>query len=166
MLRSTMTLELPPVGKSCEWEGCPSPATHTVAIQFPDRDDETWFLCYTHQDEMKTQVVRSRPRKPPPAEPAPASVPDPPASAGPRVLYRTAEDHVEVHESVRARTQRAGKGGWMVDTVGGDSYTRDLEAWGKVGRTKDRENNRYHERIEVWDGTTIEVVSRLRDHHP
>lgn len=56
--------------------------------------------------------------------------------------------------------------GWMVDTVGGDSYTRDLEAWGKVGRTKDRENNRYHERIEVWDGTTIEVVSRLRDHHP
>jgi hypothetical protein len=110
MLRPTMTLELPPIGKPCEWEGCASPATHTVAVGFPDRDDETWFLCYAHQDEIKTKVVRSRLPKPPVVEPASEVVADPPASAGPRMLVRTAEEHVEVHESVRARTQREGKG--------------------------------------------------------
>src|SRR5436309_579070 len=98
-----MTLGLPPVGKSCEWVDCASSATHIVAIEFPDRDGETWFLCYAHQDEMKFQVVLSRPRKPVPSEPPRAAAPnDPPASAGPRVLYRTAEDHVDLHESVRA----------------------------------------------------------------
>jgi hypothetical protein len=161
-----MTIELPPIVKSCDLEGCQSAATHTVAIQFPDRDDETWSLCFAHQGEIKRHVVLSRPVKPPPAEAAPTVVTDPPAFGGPRVLQRTASDHVDAHESVRARTQRAGKGGWMVDTVRGDSYTRDLQAWGKVGRTKDRENDQYHEWIEVWDGTRIEVLSRLSDHQP
>lgn len=58
-----------------------------------------------------------------------------------------------------------GKGGWILDTTGGDDYTRILEAWGKRELTKDSEKDLYREVIDLWDGTRIESTARLSDHH-
>lgn len=67
--------------------------------------------------------------------------------------------------SAGTNVKRSGKGGWALDTTGGDDYTRDLEAWGQRALTKDSENGLYREVIELWDGTRIESTARLSDHH-
>jgi hypothetical protein len=41
--------------------------------------------------------------------------------------------------SAGTNVKRSGKGGWALDTTGGDDYTRDLEAWGQRALTKDSE---------------------------
>ncbi len=69
------------------------------------------------------------------------------------------------HEKIRAKVQRSGKGGWILDTTSGDDYTFDLEAWGKRELTKDAEKDLYREGIELWDRTRIESTARLSDHH-
>ena len=70
-----------------------------------------------------------------------------------------------VHERLRLQQRRPGKGGWLLDTASGDSYTSDLGAWGKLEQTKDREHDRYREVIDLWDGTRIISTARLTDHH-
>lgn len=75
------------------------------------------------------------------------------------------QETLGLHEPVRARGKRLGKGGWIVDTRSGDDYTRALEGWGKRELTMDRENDRYRELIVLHDGTQIESTAALRDHH-
>jgi hypothetical protein len=53
----------------------------------------------------------------------------------------------------------------MVDIRTGDDYTRMLEGWGRRELTKDRRGDHYRELIELHDGTRIESVARLADHH-
>jgi hypothetical protein len=72
---------------------------------------------------------------------------------------------VTPHASLRIRAKTAGKSGWPVDTRTGNDYTRDLEAWGRLERTRDRGKDLYREVIELYDGTRITSTARLRDHH-
>lgn len=171
----------------CEWSGCDEIGTHKLEIHFPDLADETWLVCRDHEDELKLLVVRTRPKKPQPVD---APVPPPAvhcAGCGqllaehPNVAQRTpclscgslgrnialdVADSVTMHSSVGSKLERAGsrKGEWAVKTVGGDSYTRDLEAWGTFSRTMSQETDSYREVIELWDGTRIESSARLTDH--
>jgi hypothetical protein len=56
-----------------------------------------------------------------------------------------------LHEKFGAKVERSGKGGWILDTTGGDAYTRDLETWGKHGLTMDGEKDLIARSFELWD---------------
>jgi hypothetical protein len=170
----------------CEWKDCGETATHSVEAAFPGEAPEPWNVCRSHDRRLKLAAVRSRPAAPPPVDaPAPANVAcgqcghpleEPPGrseyqpalcpACGSVARHVTVSitDTVSVHESVRARTKRAGKGGWVVDTRSGDDYTKDLEAWGRRELTLDRERDVYREVIELYDGTRIVSTARLTDH--
>jgi hypothetical protein len=171
----------------CEWSGCEAPATHTVDVEIPDLDPETWSLCRRHDREIKLKVVRSRPKKPIAVVEAIPNVvrcggclalldERSDVAAGDRrpcsdcgSLVRNIElhvsDSVEMHDSVQVVHKAEGKGAWITKTRAGDNYTRDLEAWGARGLTLDRSSDLYSERIELWDGTRVESKARLSDHH-
>lgn len=171
----------------CQGPACTTTATHTDTIRLPDVPEETWHVCRAHDRQLKVNVVHSRPKKPP----TPAKVlPAPWVRCGgcgrlldeaPDVAVRTpcpdcgsivrnmggfhAADGIGLHDSVRVRKIPAGKGTWTLDSLGGDNYTQDLDAWGTLGRTMDRERDLYIEVIELWEGTRIESRARLSDHH-
>jgi hypothetical protein len=171
---------------ACEWENCQLPSTHTVEISFPDADEETWKVCRQHDRLLKLQAVRSRPRAAPKVE-EPLSTttqcgqchrvleepsglaeedrqPCPSCGSVRRQTNLTASETGSGHEALRLRIKEAGKGGWRVDTITGDDYTRNLEAWGQLERTIDRAVDLYREVIELYDGTRITSTARLRDH--
>lgn len=159
----------------CEWEPCREPATHTVEITFPDQPTETWRVCRSHDRQLKMSAVRSRPAAPPRVEiPTHAHVecgqchrpidepPDLPVDARNRCpecgsIVRhfgvSISETLALRDSLRARTKRAGKGGWILDTRDGDDYSRDLAAWSKRQLTVDRDRDEYREVIELFDGT-------------
>lgn len=171
---------------ACDWSGCADAGTHTVSIDFPGEPQEVWTVCRLHDRWLKTEAVARRPKADPPEE-QPTTIevccgdcqrvlderpdlavekrqPCPGCGSVKRLhkvgLYST----LTFHESLRARTKRPGKGGWIQDTRTGDDYTRMLEGWGKRELTTDREKDRYREFIELHDGTRIESVARLSDH--
>ena len=171
---------------TCEWPRCGEEGTHTVLVRFPDQDAETWTLCRAHDRELKFRAIDSRPRPQPP-EPTktttdihcgkcgvaleedggiPAEERTPCRNCG--SLLRCVKvgifETLSFHESVRIRSRRAGKGGWLVDSRSGDDYTRLLGEWGKRELTLDRAADGYREVIELSDGTRIESTARLRDH--
>jgi hypothetical protein len=171
---------------ACEWEDCQDTATHTVEITFPDADDEIWQVCRSHDRLLKLQAVRSRP-KTVPKEDAPPLMsvqcgqcqrllrepaglteedrqPCPACGSVTRHVNVMVSDTATAHESLRIRSKQAGKGGWRVDTLTGDDYTRDLKAWGKRELTMNRDVDLYREVIEIHDGTRITSTARLRDH--
>jgi hypothetical protein len=74
-------------------------------------------------------------------------------------------DAVTVHEGLRLRTRRPGKGGWFKDIKSGDDYTLVLGAWGERTLERDQEHDQYRELIKLYDGTEIESFARLSDHH-
>lgn len=145
-------------------------------------------MCRAHDRTLKNQVVRSRPKAPSPA-PAPpvpievhcgacqrvldepTSLPDaerqpcPQCGSLARLHKVTFVDTLTLHESLRVRSKQTGKGGWMADTRTGDDYTRDLDAWGTRTLEKDRVRNVYREAIRLYDGTSLESIARLTDHH-
>jgi len=171
---------------TCEWVQCAEAGTHTVQIAFPETPPETWSVCRSHEHELKLKAVRSRSRKQPDPRPEPsvtvlcgvceqvldeprdlefeARRPCPNCGSLGRKFDLARSSTVGVHGSVRVRSKRAGKGGWMVDTKVGDDYTRDLAAWGKRTLTKDRERDLYLEIITLYDGTVITSTASLRDH--
>jgi hypothetical protein len=171
----------------CEWSACQSLSTHKLRIHFPDLADETWFVCRQHDRMVKFQTVTSRPKKPPVAEERTANVvrcgdcgrvleersdvdvherrPCPDCGSSVRHIDVHVFETVTMHEKVGVKVKRPGNRGWILDTTGGDDYTRDLEAWGKRGLTMDGEKDLYREVIELWDGTRIESTARLSDHH-
>src|SRR2546423_2816063 len=57
---------------TCECAGCADAATHTVDISFPEGVHETWRVCRAHDRKLKLQVVRSRPKAPPPTDTPPS----------------------------------------------------------------------------------------------
>jgi len=144
-------------------------------------------VCRQHDRALKRKVVASRPKAAPPEqEPATTKVccgacgrPLAEASSLPieqrepcphcRSLKRTANQQshegVSFHDSLRTQSRRPSKGGWLVDTQAGDDYTMLLVGWGSLERTKDREKDQYREFIKLHDGTSIESVARLSDHH-
>ena len=170
----------------CEWNGCLATATHTVVVSFPGQPPETWHTCRAHDRVLKFDAVRSRPKRPRQVDvPVPNEVrcgdcgrvleqrsdvaaherrPCPNCGSLVRNINVHLSETLTFHDTLRARTKRSGKGGWILDTMSGDNYTRDLEAWGKRGLTMDKEKDLYHEVIELWDGTRIESSARLRDH--
>lgn len=172
---------------TCEWPACQSLGTHTVHIHFPDLPDETWRVCRHHDRVLKIHAVRSRPKRPPVVEAAIPNVvrcgdcgrvleersdvavherrPCPDCGSSVRNTDAQLSETLTLHEKVRVKVKRSGKGGWILDTTGGDDYTHDLEAWGKRELTNDREKGVYREVIELWDGTRIESTARLSDHH-
>jgi hypothetical protein len=175
------------VTPSCEWAACADAGTHTVTIDFPGESQEVWTVCRLHDRALKTQAVASRPKAEPPEEEEPTTLevccgecerplaepsglpveqrqPCPACGSLKRLNKVGIHSNLSFRESVRLRTKRAGKGGWMQDTWTGDDYTRMLEGWGKRERTVDRENGRYREVIELHDGTRIVSVARLSDH--
>jgi hypothetical protein len=83
-----------------------------------------------------------------------------------REVRVTAEDHLEMHDSVTLTGTRAGQptSRWFQRTVSGDSYTRDQDAWGERVLELNRETDSYREALVFWDGTTLESIARLRDH--
>jgi hypothetical protein len=171
---------------ACEWSGCADAGTHTVTIDFPGEPQEVWTVCRLHDRALKTQAVASRPKaESPQEEPTtlevrcgecdrplaePSGLPMEQRKACPECGSLLRRNNVGIsstlsfHESVRLRTKRPGKGGWLQDTRTGDDYTRMLEGWGKRELTKDREHDRYREVIELHDGTRIQSVARLSDH--
>ena len=172
---------------TCEAPDCPDPATHTIDVTFPDLDSEHWRLCRDHDRLLKSDVTHGRPKKPPvvapPARPnevrcgtcgreidqpsftpVDERIPCPDCGSPTRWITAWLTDSVATHDSVSTRLRRSGSPGWAVKTVGGDSYTHDLEAWGRLGRTVDRENDVYREVIELWDGTRIESTASLANH--
>ncbi len=171
----------------CEWENCPALSTHTVVIRFPDIEPETWRVCRAHDRLLKLQAVRSRPRTTPEPDAPPVATPQcgqcrrvlveptdladedcppcPDCGSSSRHLHLAISERATVHEVVRVRRKALGWGGWRVDVRTGDDYTRDLAAWGKLERTKDRDGNLYREVIDLYDGTCITSTGRLSDHH-
>jgi len=172
---------------ACEWDICEDPSTHTVEVRFADGYEETWKVCRSHDRLLKLQTVRGRPRVTPPIE-APPSVtvgcgqcqrpleepsnlsaedrrPCPDCGSCIRHVSVTVAETLTLHDSVRVRAKEAGKGGWRVDTRTGADFTHDLGAWGRLERTKDRGGDLYREVIELYDGTKLTSVARLRDHH-
>ena len=172
---------------ACEWVGCSEASTHTVTIDFPGEPPEIWKVCRQHDRALKLQAVASRPKAEPPKEqpttvevfcgdcelslnepsdlPTEERQPCPNCGSVKRLVKVGIYETLTMHESVRARSQRPSKGGWIVDVLSGDDYTRMLEGWGRRELTKDRERDQYRELIELHDGTRIESVARLRDHH-
>lgn len=172
---------------TCEWPDCAGAATHMVDVSCPEGIYETWQVCRAHDRMLKLQVVRSRPKASPPADTPsrvevqcgtchrtldePASLPEterepcPDCGSLTRLHKITIFERLTAHESLRIRSKRAGKGGWMTDIRTGDDYTRDLEAWGTRVLEKDRARNVYREVITLHDGTRVESRARLSDHH-
>lgn len=170
----------------CDWPGCRDDATHSVSITFPDLPTEQWHVCREHDRQLKLSAVRSRPRKPPGVEEAVPNVVrcgrckrviDEPSTLAPELRSRCPDcgsttrlieaylfGRLEVHDSLDVRKKTPGKGGWVFATSGGDDYTRDLDAWGTRGLTRDREHDVYREDIVLWDGTRIVSTARLSDH--
>lgn len=173
----------------CEWpSGCKEPATHTDTITFPEESDqpEVWEVCRQHDRDLKLQAVRSRPK----AQPNPPTPPifgvrcggckrelEEPMDLRPeqrqpcptcgsvlRDKSVSISETIASHDSLEAEVTPGGKGRWMVKVRSGDDYTRDLAAWGKLGRTIDRASDTYHEVIELYDGTKFASVARLSDH--
>lgn len=155
-----------------------------MTISIPGAPQVTEHYCRSHEAARKIQVVKGRPKKPADAvePPSPATVrcagcgrylqeaanladrpPCPDCGSRLRNMAVGAQDHLEIHDSVESRVaDSAGKR--KHKARGGDSFTRDLEAWGKLGQTFDDEHDLYREVIELWDGTRIESVARLSDH--
>lgn len=52
----------------------------------------------------------------------------------------------------------------MTNVSVGDSFTRDLNAWGHRELTMDRANNRYREVIELYQGSRLVSTAQLSDH--
>jgi len=174
------------VTPTCDWAGCADAGTHTVTIDFPGEPQEVWNVCRSHDRELKTQAVASRPKTEPPKEepitievfcgecqrpldeasdlPSEQRLPCPACGSVRRLHKVGIHETVTMHESVRARSKRPGKGGWLQDMRTGDDYSRMLEGWGQLERSVDREQGRYREFIELPDGTRIESVARLSDH--
>jgi hypothetical protein len=162
-------------------------ATHTVGISLPEETDEEWRVCRLHDRMLKTEVVRSRQKlTAPPADPGTTEVccgscqrslaeaaclpagerqPCPDCGSVSRLMKVAVHETVNVHESVRWKVRRKGRGRWAVDARAGDDYTADLESWGRRDWTRDRERDLYREVIELYDGTRLESTARLRDHH-
>lgn len=171
----------------CEWESCASIANHMVCVTFPNEPTEIWRVCRAHDRELKNLAVAGRlPSSPDPKPPsgptvhcsqcdraldesvsaeASARAPCPYCASTVRTIRVTLTDTVTVHESLRVRAARPGKGGWLKDVRSGDDYTRTLGAWGERTLELDREHNHYRELIKLYDGTVIESSARLSDHH-
>jgi hypothetical protein len=175
----------------CEWDqggNCTNAATHMVCITFPGEPTENWRVCRAHDRELKKLAVASRvPRPPDPDPPQPAPrvqcsqcgralqelpstpiderEPCPTCGSVIRTVCVTAVETIRVHEQVRIRSKRPGKGGWLKDVKTGDDYTRDLQAWGGRTLESDSEHNQYREHITLYDGTVIESTARLSNHH-
>jgi len=157
-----------------------------VSLTFPGQSIEIWRVCRAHDRQLKNLAVASRiPQQPnPQASPGPTvhcsqcdlilqesisagqgtQEPCPQCGSPVRTIRVTASETVHVHESVRVRSTRPGKGGWLKDVKAGDDYTRILEAWGERTLELSREQNQYRELIRLYDGTEIESSARLSDH--
>ncbi len=143
---------------ACEWTPCADPATHTVEITFPDQPAKMWNVCRSHDRQLKVAAARSRTPAPPPAE-TPTSthvacgqcqrpIDEPPDLPGDdrrpcpacgsliRHFSVSISETLELHDSLRARVKRAGNGGWVLDTRGGDDFSHDLAAWGERELTR------------------------------
>jgi len=171
---------------ACDWTGCTEPPTHTVTIDFPGEAPEAWQVCREHDRVLKNEAVASRPKAPLPVSeeattevccgecgatlgepsglPAEERKPCPNCGSLRRLVKVGINETVGLHESIRVRSKRPGKGGWLRDMRSGDDYTRSLEGWGKRELTTDREHDQYREVIELHDGTRIESVAKLGDH--
>jgi hypothetical protein len=175
------------VTDTCEAPNCSEPATHTVGVTYPDLPPESWRLCRAHDAQLKLDVVRSRPKKPPEVEEAgrpnavrcgacgreidqPAGtpfderIPCPDCGSTTRAISAWPTGSLTLHSRLGTKTRRAGSKRWTGRSSGGDSYTHDLEAWGQRSLLIDEETDSYREVIELWDGTTIEGMAALKDH--
>jgi hypothetical protein len=173
----------------CEWSDpvCTQKGTHLVRIEFPGEAEESWTVCREHDRQLKIRAVASR-------QPQPASG-DRPAvvvvhCAGcDRILDEASELRVESRQpcsacgstqrqiavtlsetlslrgTIQAVRRQPERGSWLLKVRAGDDYTRDLGAWGTRELLRDKEQNRYRELITLYDGTKIESVAKLTDHH-
>ena len=73
-------------------------------------------------------------------------------------------DTVTGHEVARKRIKHPGKGGWLLDVTMGDSFTRDLNAWGRRELVFDHARDLYREVIELHEGSRLESTAKLSDH--
>ncbi|MEU9131844.1 hypothetical protein AB0D08_27690 [Kitasatospora sp. NPDC048540] len=160
---------------ACEMDNCQGEATHVAVLTLTGETEETWQVCREHDRQLKLAAVRSRAQVMPlTEEPVLAQClncgqaledANPPCPiCGSRDRAITIGDLATVHEAVRLRTKRAGKGGWIVQIDTGDNYTRDLSAWGRRELTLDGEQNRYREVIELYEGSRIVSTAKLTDH--
>ena len=172
---------------TCEWVGCTDAATHIVDICFPEGVREAWQVCRAHDRELKLQVVRGRPKAPPPPDtqvsnevccgecqqsldesrslPVDDRQPCPNCGSLMRMHNVTIVETLTLHESFRLQSKQPGRGGWMRDFRTGDDHSRYLEGWGERVLDLDREQNIYREVSKLHDGTCLESRARLTDHH-
>ena len=163
---------------TCEWSGCTAVSTHTVTIEFPGEPRETWNVCRQHDRVLKVQAVASRRKaEPPKQQPTTVEVccgdcqvsldersdlppderqPCPKCGSIKRLVKVGIRETLTMHASVRARSRRPGKGGWIMDTQSGDDYTRMLEGWGRREVTK---NENTIDTVS-WSNSTTELASR------
>jgi hypothetical protein len=172
---------------TCEWPGCARLGTHVVEITFPGTPLERWSVCRAHDRVLKFQAISKRPVKapdPPPAVKGPTlhcadcdSVLNEPINTpmeqrspcpGCQSLGRLVKVEVAAvataHAALTREATQAGKKGWIEKHEAGHDYTRLLEGWGERELDLDRAQNRYRERIVLYDGTTIESQAKLTDH--
>jgi hypothetical protein len=164
------------------------PATHLVYLWFPDEPGEIWRVCRAHDRELKLTFVARRQPKPPDPVPAQESPvvhcqecdrllggptelaeespqPCPDCGSMKRHVRVSFFETIAVHEQFGVRSTRPDQSGWLKEAKDGDSYTRDLNAWGERTLQKDREHNLYRELIKLYDGSRLESTSKLTDHH-
>ena len=171
----------------CERDNCPERATHLVYTWFPDAPEEIWRVCRAHDRDLKLAFPRGR-RRPEQIEEPPSSarvhcrqcdqpldeavadvrdegsLPCPHCGSLKRHVRVSAADFGTAYESARVRSKQLEKGGWLKDVTSGDSYTRDLDAWGHRTLEKDYDNNQYRELIELYDGSWLESTAMLDNH--
>ncbi len=157
-----------------------------VCLTFPEQEMEIWRVCRAHDRKLKNLAVASRTPQQPTPETSPNPTvhcsqcnlilqesvsadqrtrkPCPQCGSTVRTIHVTASDTVHVHESLRIRSTRPGKGRWLADVKSGDDYTRVLRAWGERTLELSREQNQYRELIGLYDGTEIDSSARLSDH--
>jgi len=160
-----------------------------VHVNYTEGLSEDLNLCRGHDDAFKAkarQKVDPKPTEPPPPtlpatvacgdcrrlldEPQglPAGQRQPCADCGStkRQVRVTAEDKLEMHESVTVVGTRSGqpKRMWFQRTMSGDSNTRDHDAWGERILDINRDTDSYREALIFSDGTTLESAANRRDH--
>lgn len=160
---------------ACEMDGCQDEATHTVLIVPAGGDEEIWEVCRSHDRELKRAFVGGVPRlTPPPDSPvvvqcsecgqllAEAGPPCPNCGSLDRAI--AVGDTAGAHDAIQVRSKHLGKGGWQREVKAGDSFTRDLDAWGRRELVIDRAGGQYREVIELYEGSRLESSAKLRDH--
>jgi len=170
----------------CQWPGCNGSATHRITARFPEGSSQVREVCRAHDVPSRTEIHRARPSRPSdpplggdvtvhcPVCDLPWNVPDALADDGNRscpvcgseglVDELNPSASLGFHSTLTMVVRRHGTHKPALKKKVEDSFTRDLGGWGRIDEVKDVEHHKYWKLIVLWDGTEIEIASRLEDH--